>query len=69
MDSFDKSKSDNTKENNMIDNQNHCQLKKPKRTNWLFGEGICEICGVRNATRNLKLDSGSHRECFSCWED
>lgn len=67
MDSSNKSKSENTKENNMIDSQN--QLEKSKRTNWLFGEGICEICGVRNATRNLNLDSGSHRECFSCWED
>ena len=35
---------------------------------WCFKEGMCEICGMRKATVNLDLKSGSHRECRFCWD-
>jgi hypothetical protein len=44
--------------------------KKIKRHDFWYGEeGKCEICGIRDATINLDLTCGSHRECQSCWED
>ena len=44
--------------------------KKAKRRNFWYGEeGMCEICNEREATVNLDLTCGSHRECWSCWTD
>lgn len=37
--------------------------------NWIRGEGVCEVCGLRPAEVNLDLKYGSHRECRSCWDD
>jgi hypothetical protein len=36
---------------------------------WLRNPGLCEVCGVREATVNLDLTFGSHRECRICWND
>ena len=30
---------------------------------------LCEICNQRNATMNLDLKSGSHKECSDCWSE
>lgn len=44
--------------------------KKIKRRDFWYGEeGMCEICYTREATFNLDLTCGSHRECWSCWTD
>ena len=40
-----------------------------KGRDWLGKPGICENCGHREATHNLDLKFGSHRECGSCWYD
>ena len=43
---------------------------RPRRPRDWYGEvGMCEVCGMREATENLDLRCGSHRECFSCWTD
>jgi len=36
---------------------------------WINGVGMCEDCGVREATVNLNLKHGTHRECERCWAD
>ena len=36
---------------------------------WLRNPGLCEVCGLREATVNLDLTCGSHRECQMCWDD
>ena len=36
---------------------------------WLGKPGMCEWCGYNEATHNLDLKFGSHRECKVCWED
>ena len=44
--------------------------KKVKRRDYWYGEeGKCEVCGLRDATVNLNLTYGSHRECKICWDD
>ena len=44
--------------------------KEVKRRDYWYGEeGKCEVCGLADATVNLDLTCGSHRECWSCWTD
>ena len=33
---------------------------------WINGKNLCEVCGYRKATYNLKLDKGTHRMCVLC---
>ena len=33
---------------------------------WIYKKGMCEVCGWRKATWNLKLDKGTHKMCVLC---
>ena len=44
--------------------------KRPKKLrDWWGKKGMCEVCSLRQATVNLELEYGSHRECQICWDD
>lgn len=40
--------------------------KKRDGKEWINGKGMCEVCGWRKATWNLKLDKGTHKMCVLC---
>ena len=33
---------------------------------WIKGKNMCEVCGYKKATWNLKLDKGTHKMCVLC---
>ena len=52
--------------------ENYLKMIKKSTTSprsWMNKEGMCEICGINKASVNLELKYGSHRECYSCWND
>jgi len=43
--------------------------ERAEKGGWLKGVGKCEVCGVYEAMYNLELNSGSHKECYICWNE
>ena len=48
--------------------QKNIQESLFKKRWWLGEPNMCEICGMREATVNLDLTVGTHRECRDCWD-